>query len=144
MSLAMTREEREAFLSGLHVGILSVARDGSGPLSVPVWYAYEPGGDIRLTTGRNSLKAQLLENAGRATLTVQNEQPPYAYVMAEGPVSLNTPDFAQDIRAIAVRYLGEQGAAAYLGSGSDTSGSVLARLTPMGWRSEDYGKQRRE
>ena len=36
----MTRAEREAFLAALHVGIISIAETGRGPLAVPIWYAY--------------------------------------------------------------------------------------------------------
>ena len=54
MSLAMTKEEREAFLADVHVGIISVAEDGHGPLTVPVWYSYEPGGEVRIITARAS------------------------------------------------------------------------------------------
>ena len=44
MSLNMSRAEREEFLAGLHVGVLAVASAGvAGPLTVPVWYTYEPG-----------------------------------------------------------------------------------------------------
>ena len=51
MSLAMTKQERETFLADLHVGIISIPEDGRGPLTVPIWYSYEPGGELR---GRNS------------------------------------------------------------------------------------------
>ena len=38
MSVTMSREEREQFLAGVHVAVLSVASvDGGGPLAVPVW-----------------------------------------------------------------------------------------------------------
>ena len=48
MSFVMSVEEREQFLAGLHVGVLSVAAaKGRGPLVVPVWYDYE------LAKGRN-------------------------------------------------------------------------------------------
>ena len=47
MSLAMTRQEREGFLASVHVGIISIAEDGRGPLTVPIWYAYEPGKELR-------------------------------------------------------------------------------------------------
>jgi nitroimidazol reductase NimA-like FMN-containing flavoprotein (pyridoxamine 5'-phosphate oxidase superfamily) len=47
MSLAMTPEEREAFRADVHVGIISIADEGRGPLTVPIWYAYEPGGELR-------------------------------------------------------------------------------------------------
>ena len=37
MSATMSRAEREEFLAGLHVGVLSVASpDGRGPLAAPV------------------------------------------------------------------------------------------------------------
>lgn len=45
MYLTMTRAEREQFPSALHVGVISIPRDGCGPLTVPIWYDYRPGGD---------------------------------------------------------------------------------------------------
>ena len=42
MPLNMSRAEREEFLAGVHVGVLSVAvAERSGPLAVPVWYSYQ-------------------------------------------------------------------------------------------------------
>ena len=58
MALTMTRLEREAFLAGVHVGIISIAEEGRGPLTVPIWYAYTPGGELRLITGRHSRKGR--------------------------------------------------------------------------------------
>lgn len=54
MSLTMTKEEREAFLADVHVAVISVAEHGRGPLVVPMWYSYEPGGQVRIITGRTS------------------------------------------------------------------------------------------
>ena len=68
MSLMITREEREAFLADVHVGVISVAEDGHGPLTVPIWYSYEPGGEVRIITARRARKGQLLERAGRFSL----------------------------------------------------------------------------
>lgn len=65
MSLLMTKEEREAFLAGLHIGIISISDEGRGPLTVPLWYAYDAGGDVRIVTGRESRKGRLLDRAGR-------------------------------------------------------------------------------
>jgi len=36
VTLAMTPDEREAFLAGVHVGVLAVEEAGRGPLTVPV------------------------------------------------------------------------------------------------------------
>jgi len=141
MSLAMTKDEREQFLADVHVGIVSVAEDGRAPLAVPVWYAYEPGGEVRFTTGGDSWKTRALRAAGRASFVVQQEAAPYAYVTVEGPVSIEKADFERDIKTLAMRYLGERGAARYLSDRSDAEGSVLVRIRPEHWRAVDYGKE---
>src|SRR6059036_2430308 len=105
MSLAMTKAEREAFLAETRVAIISVADDGHGPLTVPVWYAYEPGGVVRFSTGGSSKKAALIRKAGRLSLCVQTETPPYKYVSIEGPAAAGgPPDFERDVRQMALRY----------------------------------------
>jgi nitroimidazol reductase NimA-like FMN-containing flavoprotein (pyridoxamine 5'-phosphate oxidase superfamily) len=58
MSLSMSRDEREEFLADVHVAVLSVASaDGRGPLTVPVWYTYQTGGTVNVSTGQGSRKA---------------------------------------------------------------------------------------
>src|SRR5262245_58901070 len=64
MAVTMTRPERESFLAGVHVGMISIAEEGRGPLTVPVWYAYEPGGEVRVAIGKHSRKGRLLTQAG--------------------------------------------------------------------------------
>ena len=55
---SFSETERQDFLAALHVGVLSVvASDGRPPASVPIWYDYTPGGDIRINTGASSRKA---------------------------------------------------------------------------------------
>ena len=86
MPRRMTVTEREAFLADLHVGMLSVNDDdGHGPLTVPVWYAYDAG-VVTFVTGRSSRKTRLIERSGRISLAVQQETLPYRYVSVEGPV----------------------------------------------------------
>lgn len=143
-SLAMTKAEREAFLADTHIAVISVADGTRGPLTVPVWYRYEPGGDVRFVTGGGSRKAQLIRRAGRLGLCVQTETPPYKYVSIEGPVMVGEAiDFERDIRQVAHRYLGREMGEAYLqmsaGDGSQEA-NVLVRMTPERWFSVDYGK----
>src|SRR5438477_12345443 len=114
MSLAMSRAEREEFLADTHVGILTVSEPGRGPLAVPIWYDYAPGGDVRIVTGPTSRKVALLRQAGRASLCVQDEQAPYRYVTVEGPIAIGRPDQDRDVRQVALRYLGQQMGEAYL------------------------------
>jgi hypothetical protein len=80
VSLAMTKQERETLLADLHVGIISIPEEGRGPLTVPIWYSSEPGGELRVVTARTSRKAQLFQHAGRFSVCVQTETEPYKYV----------------------------------------------------------------
>jgi len=141
MSLAMTKEEREAFLADTHVAVVSIADGERGPLVVPVWYAYEPGGDLRFVTGGASRKARLIRKAGRVSLCVQTETPPYRYVSIEGPAVIGAPDHERDVRATALRYLGPQMGEVYLqATAAERAGSILVTVKPERWLTVDYGK----
>ena len=143
-AFTMSKSEREAFLADLHVGVLSVADGTRGPLTVPVWYIYEPGGDVWFSTGRESEKARLLRGVSRASLVAQTETAPYQYVMVECLVSFGPADYEQHLRPMAHRYLGEKGGEAYLrstGSEAGVAGSLIVRITPDRWRTVDYGKR---
>jgi PPOX class probable F420-dependent enzyme len=141
MSLAMSVEEREQFLAGLHVGVLSVvAGDERGPLAVPVWYHYQIGGQVSVITGRNSRKGRALRESGRMTLCAQDESPPYRYVSVEGPVAFSELDPGERL-AMARRYLGTEGGDWYVAVNPDPGReNVIFRMTPEHWVSVDYGK----
>jgi len=141
MSLAMTKEEREAFLADTHVAVVSIADGARAPLVVPVWYAYEPGGDLHFVTGGASRKARLIRKAGRVSLCVQTETPPYRYVSIEGPATITAPDYERDIRPTAIRYLGPQMGETYLrATAAEHAAAVLVTVTPARWLTVDYGK----
>jgi hypothetical protein len=53
ISPATTRTEREAFSAGTHVGVISVTQEGGAPLVLSLWYAYEPGGEVRIDCSKN-------------------------------------------------------------------------------------------
>lgn len=133
----MTTAEREAFLTDLHVGILSIARDDKGPLALPIWYLYS-GGEVTISMSSSSAKAALLRQLGRASLTVQQEAPPYKYVMVEGPVTVVHEH--GDALALATRYLGTKMGALYAERNPPGDDSVIARLRPERWLTCDYNK----
>ena len=140
MGLAMTVEEREEFLAGVHVAVLAVERADGPPLAVPVWYDYRPGGDLWLLTAEDSLKGRLLQQAGRASLCVQDETPPfYRYVSVEGPVTrVQAADDEDDSRPMAHRYLGPAIGDQYHESSDDQA--LKFTITPQRWWSVDYSK----
>ncbi len=124
MTTRMTTDEREAFLAAVHVAVVAIPEPGRGPLTAPVWYWYEPGGDLWFETQPDSRKGRLLQVGTRISLCVQDENPPYAYVSVEGPII----EIAEEDRNLheipmAVRYLGEQGGRDY-----------IASLTPSDWK----------
>ena len=145
MSLAMTRAEREAFLADLHVGVISIAEPGHGPLTVPIWYDYQPGGELWVITGRDSRKGRLLDSAGRLSLCVQTETPPYRYVSVEGPiVSIEPADVERHTRPMAHRYLGKEMGDGYIAATDGPESreqSVVVRVRPERWLTVDYSKQ---
>jgi PPOX class probable F420-dependent enzyme len=135
----MERTAAEAFLAGTHVGVLAVERPAGPPLLGPIWYAYEPGGEVHFVIGRSSEKARLLAAAGRASFCAQSEDLPYAFVTVDGPVVVDD-GVDEELRiSLAVRYLGTELGAAYAESTKGPE-NVLARLTPERWRSNDYSK----
>lgn len=136
---AFSETERQEFLAATHVGVLSVAAtDGRPPASVPIWYAYTPGGDVRIMTGTSSRKARLIERAGVVTLVVQREEPPYQYVVVEGSVVDTTTPAPSDVQeAIAIRYLGEEGGRAFVRS-MEGAEEVLFTIRPDRWLSADF------
>src|SRR5262245_65716218 len=107
MPAPMTREERQAFLAGIHVGVLSIDEPGRGPLAVPVWYLYEPGGEIVVVTRPEARKAPLLAVGARVAFLVQSEELPPKYVTVQGRVvSAEPADVARDVKPGVRKYLG--------------------------------------
>lgn len=136
----MSLEEREAFLADLHVGVLSIPRSAGPPLTAPVWYGYEPGGDIWVLTGPDSLKGRLLKQGLQVTLVAQSEDLPYAYVSVEGTVTdIGSCDDGTDTRAMARRYLGEELGDAYTDANAGSE-SVRVSIRPDRWLTVDYAK----
>lgn len=115
MPRQMTESERQEFFAEPHVGVLSVTSDDDRPpLTVPLWYGYEPGGTLTFftgTQGRRARKTGLIEKAGVVSLSVQRADFPYKYVTVEGTVvQIDRPPAAEQVFAVARRYLPEEAA----------------------------------
>ena len=136
----MTEAEREAFLADLHVGVLSIPREGRAPLAAPIWYAYEPGGDIVVITGPDSLKGRLLKEGVPVSMVAQREEMPYAYVSVEGRVVAVEPgEVERDTRPLARKYLGEEFGDAYTEAVAKRE-EVRVTIRPERWLTVDYAK----
>lgn len=139
--MALTREEREQFLAEPHVAALAVdAGAGRAPLSVPIWYQYEPGGTVWIMTGLDSRKNELIGAAGRFTLLVDRLEPTIRYVSVEGPVIDTSPATFEQLREISARYLPADKVDGYVETASKEHGEqVVIRMRPEHWLSADLG-----
>ena len=113
---------------------------GRGPLTVPIWYQYAPGGEVWILTESTSRKARLIEAAGRFTLMVDRVTPTTRYVSVEGPVTRTIPGTDELRREIAERYLPPEQAEAYLKlAEAEFDAEIAIYLRPERWLAADLG-----
>ncbi len=139
--MALSREEREEFLAEPHVAALSVSRGNTrGPLTVPIWYQYSPGGELWFTTGAGSRKHRLLEAAGYCSLMVDRVHPTVRYVSVDGPVSRIEEGTDEQLVEMTRRYLPPEAVEPYLEMARREHGpSIAVFVQPQHWLSADLG-----
>jgi nitroimidazol reductase NimA-like FMN-containing flavoprotein (pyridoxamine 5'-phosphate oxidase superfamily) len=139
--MALSKEEREQFLAEPHVAALSVyAGDKRGPLTVPIWYQYAPGGEPWLTTGVGSRKHRLIEAAGAFSLMIDRVEPTVRYVAVDGEVSRIEPGTDEQLVELTKRYIAPEKVDQYLEFARREHGeSVAIFLKPQHWLSADLG-----
>ena len=129
----MSEDEVAAFVRSTppHTGKLATVRADGRPHVAPVWYAVDDDGSILFTTGETTVKGKNLRRTGYAAMSIDDERPPFSFVLLEGPVSLS--DDLDQVRRWATvvggRYMGETQAEAF-GDRNAVPGELLARLTP--------------
>jgi hypothetical protein len=144
MDTRMSLEEREAFLAETRVGIISIPVEGRGPLTMPVWYSYQPGGDICVCISSSSQKASLLQKAQRISFCVQDSQPPYKYISIEGPFTIQPINLERDLHPMALRYYGPELGEQYfveINQSDVYKKSILVSIKPERWLTRDYSKE---
>ena len=136
--------EREAFLSDVRVGVVSVVSDrpDRAPISSPVWYDYSPETGVTIMMNAKSRKGVALEAAQRFVLVVQSEATPYRYVTVEGPLAeVRRPDLEMDLLPLAVRYLGEEAGRAYAKAWEEAGAAdtdLVYVMMPTHWNTADF------
>ncbi|MBB5916339.1 hypothetical protein BJY24_005251 [Nocardia transvalensis] len=139
--MALTPDERDEFLTEPHIGALSVdAGPGRGPLTVPIWYDYLPGGELWFLTGLVSRKMELIKAAGRFSVMAERVSPTVRYVTVEGPVTRIIPGTDILHEAMARRYVPADKVAGYLEFANASLGEqVVVYMRPERWLSADLG-----
>lgn len=124
----MTIEEARVFLShGVRTGKLATVRADGRPHVVPVWFLLD-GDELVFTTWHKSVKAASLQRDGRIALCVDDENPPYDFVLVEGTATIDEEpdDLVAWATKIAAHYMGESLAEVY-GRRNGVPGEWLVR-----------------
>ncbi|TPQ16728.1 PPOX class F420-dependent oxidoreductase [Streptomyces sporangiiformans] len=129
MAQKMTDEEWRAFVSeGTRTGKLSTVRADGSPHLTPIWFLLD-GDDVVFNTGKSSVKGRNLARDGRIALCVDDDRPPYAFVVLQGRARISE-DLAE-IRLwagrIGARYMGEERAEEF-GARNGVPGELLVRV----------------
>ncbi len=110
--------------------VATVRKDGR-PHVAPVWYDVDDDGTIVFTTGATTAKGYAIRRTGQVALVVQDDQPPFSFVVVEGPATWS--DDLDEVRAWATRlggrYMGADRAEEY-GARNGVPGELLIRVTP--------------
>ncbi|ANP53334.1 PPOX class probable F420-dependent enzyme [Streptomyces griseochromogenes] len=130
MAAPMTDAEWRSFVSeGTRTAKIATTRADGRPHVAPVWFLLD-GDDLVFNTGKNTVKGRTLIRDGRLALCVDDDQPPFSFVVIDGraQVSEDLPQVRAWATRIAARYVGEDRAAEYAVRNS-VPGILLVRVS---------------
>lgn len=128
----MQPDEIRAFLlSGTRTAKLATVRADGRPHIAPIWFDLDDDGTLVFTTWHTTVKAANLRHNPQVSLCVDDETPPFAFVVIEGTAVMSDDLAALRVWAtrIARRYVGADQAEAY-GARNGVPGELLVRVTP--------------
>lgn len=132
MGREMTEQEVREFLLAkpARTGKLATVREDGRPHVVPIWYDLD-GEELVFSTWHESVKAANLQANPQVALCVDEEAPPFSYVLVEGQATVeeNPPDMLYWTTRIAGRYMGQELAESY-GKRNAVPGEWLVRIRP--------------
>lgn len=127
----MTKAEIRSFLTDtVRTGKLATVRADGRPHVAPIWFVLD-GDDLIFNTWHTSVKAKNMQHNPRVSLCVDDESPPFAFVIIEGTVEI-TEDADALLKwatRIGGKYMGQDKAEAY-GKRNGVEGELLVRVKP--------------
>ena len=121
----------EFLTRGTRTGKLGYLAASGRPLVTPVWFIVE-GDSLVFNTGKDTVKGRALARDPRASLCVDLEEPPFAFVQVQGEVvvSEDPAELLRTATAIAARYMGAERAEEF-GKRNGVPGELVVRLRPV-------------
>ncbi len=134
------KEIRRFLMQGTFTGKLAtVKKDGSSHI-VPIWFVLDGSnkngngdrkdGDIIFTTNGSSVKAKNIERDNRVSICVDDQTPPFSFVIVYGTAKIHhyrQNELFRFATRIARRYMGKDNAEDY-GRRNSAEGEVLVRI----------------
>jgi PPOX class probable F420-dependent enzyme len=103
----MTQDQLDEFLKRPLVAVLGTVDKAGRPRSSPIWYHWDNGA-ASMFTGRRTLKWRNLQALPHASLCIDKREPPYAWVVMNGPVQEADRPLYDLVLSMALRYYGEK------------------------------------
>ena len=128
----MTEQQARDFLTtGTRTAKLATVREDGRPHVVPIWFVLDDDGTLVFNTGAGTAKGKALQRQPAVCLCVDDESPPFAFVMVEGTAETSEdPDATLDwATRIGARYMGPDKAEEF-GRRNAVPGELLVRVTP--------------
>lgn len=127
----MSEREWRAFVThGTRTATLATVRGDGRPHVAPIWFVLDDG-SVVFTTGAATVKGRTLRRDPRAALCIDDETPPFAFVVIEGTAAISA-DLAEMLiwaTRIGARYMGDDRAEAF-GRRNAVDGELLVRVPP--------------
>jgi PPOX class probable F420-dependent enzyme len=133
-SHSMSETEVRAFLTTLpaRTAKLATVRADGRPHIAPVWYDLDDDGSLVFNTGESTVKGRNIRREPRVSLCVDDERPPFTFVVVEGTADIS--DDIDEVRRwagrIGGRYMGLERAEEY-GNRNGVPGELLVRVRPQ-------------
>jgi PPOX class probable F420-dependent enzyme len=129
----MSPAEVEQFLrtDPPHTAKLATTRADGRPHVAPVWFDLDDDGSLVFTTGADSVKGRGLRRDPRVALSVDDERPPFSFVIVEARAALSSDldDLLTWATRIGGRYMGQDRADEY-GKRNAVPEELLVRVQP--------------
>ena len=140
----MSKKEIKKFLmQDTFTGKLATVKKDGSPHIAPIWFVLDSDDkngdddgrvyDIIFTTNSTSVKAKNIQRDNRVCICVDDQRPPFSFVMVYGNAKIHRHYKQNELfrlaSKIAQRYMGKDNADDY-GRRNSTEGEVLVRIKP--------------
>ena len=126
----MTSEEIRSFLMDTaRTGKLATVREDGRPHVAPIWFTMD-GDDLLFNTWHESVKAKNIAHENRVSLCVDEETPPFSFVIVEGVAQIDEVTSDERIKwvgEIAGRYMGKDRTEEFV-KRNGVDGELLVRI----------------